>query len=124
MTIARDEYEVVLKNDLTSFIERSFYELNPQTQLSPQPSHRSSCLPARRLPTTETPKRLIVTMPPRSLKSHCVSMALPAFLLGHNPAAQIICVSYGQDLADKLARDSRTVMGSAFYQENLSSMHG
>jgi len=44
-------------------------------------------------------------------------VAFPAFLLGHNPASQIICVSYGQDLADKLARDSRTVMGSAFFKK-------
>ena len=115
MTIARDEYEVVLKNDLTSFIERSFYELNPQTQLilSPHIEVLASRLDACR---QQKIRRLIVTMPPRSLKSHCVSIALPAFVLGHNPAAQIICVSYGQDLADKLARDCRTVMGSAFYK--------
>jgi hypothetical protein len=27
-------------------------------------------------------------------------------LLGHSPATQVICASYGQDLADKHARDS------------------
>jgi predicted phage terminase large subunit-like protein len=46
-----------------------------------------------------------------------VSVAFPAFLLGHNPASQIICVSYGQDLADKLARDCRNLMDSSFYQK-------
>ena len=49
-------------------------------------------------------RRLIVNLPPRSLKSHAVSIAFPAFLLGHNPSVQVICASYGQDLADKLAR--------------------
>lgn len=29
----------------------------------------------------------------------------------------MICASYGQDLADKLARDCRTLMGSSWYQE-------
>jgi hypothetical protein len=31
----------------------------------------------------------------------------PAWCLGHDPSAQILCVSYAQDLADKLARDCR-----------------
>ena len=32
-----------------------------------------------------------------------------------SPTKRIICVSYGQDLADKLARDTRTIMMSALY---------
>jgi hypothetical protein len=42
-------------------------------------------------------KRLIITLPPRHFKSMCATVALPAFLLGHNPAAQIICASYGKE---------------------------
>lgn len=45
------------------------------------------------------------------------SSALPAWLLGHNPSQQIICASYGADLAGKLSRDCRTVMESAWYRE-------
>lgn len=59
--------------------------------------------------------RLIVCVPPRSLKSHCASVALPAWWLGHDPTAQLLCVSYAQDLADKHARDCRSVMLSAWY---------
>ena len=44
------------------------------------------------------------------------SVAFSAWLLGHDPAKQIICASYGQDLADKHARDCRTLMASAFYR--------
>jgi hypothetical protein len=61
-------------------------------------------------------RRLIINLPPRSLKSHCASIAFPAWLLGHDPTLQIICASYGQDLADKLARDTRTLMLSPWYQ--------
>ena len=90
-----------------SFIERSFYELNPQTAFSTSPHIEvmASRLEACRQGKT---KRLIVNLPPRSLKSHAVSVAFPAWLLGHNPATQIICASYGQDLADKHARDCRS----------------
>jgi hypothetical protein len=40
----------------------------------------------------------------------------PAFLLGHDPTAQIICASYGQELANKHALDCRTILTSAWYQ--------
>ena len=44
------------------------------------------------------------------------SIAFPAWCLGHDPSAQILCASYAQDLADKLARDCRSVMMSAWYR--------
>jgi hypothetical protein len=62
------------------------------------------------------PGRLIVSLPPRHLKSHLASIALPAWCLGHDPSAQIICVSYAQDLADKLSRDCRALLASDWYQ--------
>jgi predicted phage terminase large subunit-like protein len=46
-----------------------------------------------------------------------VSVAFVAWLLGHEPAKQIICASYGQALADKHARDTRIVMSSEFYKQ-------
>ena len=48
-------------------------------------------------------RRLIVNLPPRSLKSITFSVALPAYLLGHRQRLRIICVSYSGDLAKKLA---------------------
>jgi predicted phage terminase large subunit-like protein len=66
-------------------------------------------------------RRLIITLPPRHLKSLLASVALPAFWLGHYPDAQIICVSYGQNLAEKLANDCRSIMASRFYQRTFST---
>ena len=51
------------------------------------------------------------------LKSHAVTVAFTAWLLGHKPTTQIIAASYGQDLADKHSRDARTLIASAFYQK-------
>jgi hypothetical protein len=45
-----------------------------------------------------------------------VSVAFVAYWLGHAPSARIICASYGQDLADKHARDCRALMESDWYQ--------
>jgi predicted phage terminase large subunit-like protein len=110
-----EEYRVLLRNDLMSFIERSFYELNSQANFL---AGEYIELMASTLETCRSrkTKRLIMNLPPRTLKSHAASVAFPAWLLGHDPSVQIICASYGQDLSDKHGRDCRTLMSSAFYR--------
>src|SRR3984893_11508874 len=61
-------------------------------------------------------KRLIITVPPRSLKSISASVAFPAFLLGLNPAIKIVCASYSNELPTKHSIDCRNLMKSAFYR--------
>ena len=98
--ISPQEYQALLRKDFYSFIERAFYEINPETQFLPNWHIEKIAqeLEECRLGNT---KRLIINLPPRSLKSHCASVAFPAWLLGHNPSAQIICVSYGQELSTR-----------------------
>ena len=60
--------------------------------------------------------RLIVTMPPRHLKSVTISVAWVAWMLGRDPALRFICVSYSQDLATKHAADCRAVMATEWYR--------
>lgn len=62
-------------------------------------------------------KRLIIEVPPRSLKSLLGSVAFPAYILGRQPNAKIICASYSQDLATKLHNDCRIVMRTDQYRE-------
>ena len=61
-------------------------------------------------------RRLIINMPPRSLKSIAASVAFPAFLLGHDPSRRVICVSYSGDLAKKHSNDFRAVLELPWYQ--------
>jgi predicted phage terminase large subunit-like protein len=122
MELSWEEYECVLRRDLMSFVERSFYELNAQAKFLNSPhievlvSKLESCRRGKI-------RRLIINLPPRSLKSHAASVVFPAWLLGHDPSTQIICSSYGQDLADKHARDCRTLMGSTFYRRLFPNTH-
>ena len=60
---------------------------------------------------------MIINMPPRHLKSHLASVAFPAWCLGHDPSAQILCVSYARYLADKLSRDCRHILTSDWYRQ-------
>ena len=43
-------------------------------------------------------------------------IVFPAWYLGNDPSGQIICVSYAQELADKLSRDYRRIMISDWYR--------
>ncbi len=115
MKLSHSNYRALLRRDLYTFTERSFYELNPTTKFMPNwhLELATAALDACRRGEIE---RLIINQPPRSPKSHCVSVAFVAFMLGHDPSAQIICASYGQELANKHAMDCRAIMTSAWYQ--------
>jgi len=115
-TLTPDQYFVALRNDFSAFIEGSFYQLNLGAKFLRNWHINVIACELERCLRGET-KRLIICVPPRSLKSHCASVAFPAWLLGHRPSAQIICASYGQDLADKFAQDCRNLMNSDWYRK-------
>ena len=51
-------------------------------------------------------RRLIITQPPRSLKSICTSVAFVAWSLGHDPSKRFACVSYSRSLPPPLRVNS------------------
>ena len=71
---------------------------------------------------SETIKRLIITVPPRSLKSIMCSVAFPAFVLGHDPTKRLIVASYSADLAIKHGNDFRVVVNSGEYHAIFPGM--
>src|SRR5438132_6840009 len=109
------ELDVILRSDLGYFAERCFYDLNPQAAFL---TNWHLEVVAAKLTAVREGKirRLIINLPPRHLKSLLPSIAFPAWCLGHDPSAQILCVSYAQDLAGKLARDCRSIMMSPWYR--------
>ena len=113
--LSLNDYHALLRRDLYAFVERCFYELNPTATFQPNwhieaiASELEACRRGERT-------RLVINEPPRSLKSLCVSVAFVAFVLGHDPSAKIVCVSYGQDLANKHAMDCRTILNSSWYR--------
>ena len=67
-------------------------------------------------------RRLINTQPPRTLKSLCASVALPAWFLGHYPAERVVVVSYSDHLARAHANDFRRLVNDPLYQATFPSM--
>jgi len=115
LNLTSTEYYAFLRQDFRAFIERCFYVLNPATDFLPNwhidviASELEAC---RRHETN----RLIINVPPRSLKSLCAN-AFVAFLFGKDPSARVLCASYAQELANKHALDCRTILNSRFYQD-------
>ena len=109
------ELDAILRNDFPSFVHKVFLTVVPGEHYFDNwhiyaIAYQLQCVQQGDI------KRLLITLPPRSLKSIIVSVAYPAFLLGHDPTLQILCASYSQPLASKMSRDCRLVMASDWYK--------
>ena len=106
----------ILRQDFASFLRKTFHTLSPGQEYVPG-WHISAI--AHRLQQVQRGevRRLVINMPPRSLKSIAASVALPAYLLGHDPTQRIICVSYSSELARKHSNDFRAVLDAAWYRD-------
>ena len=114
-SLSPPEIGAAVRKDFYSFLIRCFYELHGGQAYSP--SWHVEVMAARLAAVLDGgAKRLVVNVPPRHLKSLAASIALPAWLLGHDPTLAIVNVTYGQDLSDKFARDCRAIMTSESYQ--------
>ena len=110
-----DEFHALTRLDFNVFVERVFVELNGSEPYLDNFHIGLVCAELEAVRRGDI-RRLGIALPPRSLKSIIVSVAYPAWLLGHDPTTKIICASYGQQLADNLARDCRQVMRSDWYR--------
>jgi predicted phage terminase large subunit-like protein len=102
------------RKDFVSFVRKVFHVLHPSAIFH---MNWHICRIAYVLEQLRLGKitRLMITVPPRSLKSIMCSVAFPAFVLGHDPTKRLIVASYSADLAVKHGLDFRTVINSAEY---------
>ena len=115
------QFQALLRLDLSPFVQRCFNELAPATQY-----HHNWHLDAMAYHLGEVAagrcKRLVITLPPRSLKSISASVAFPAWLLGHDPLRRIICVSYGRALTTAHANQFRRIVKTGWYKSLFPAM--
>ena len=109
---------VFLRQDLCAFVQKVFETVNPGVTFSQNWSTEAVTHALQKV-VNGSSTRLIINIPPRNLKSICASVALPAFLLGHDPTRKLICVSYSDDLAAKFSNDCRAVMRSEWYRRTF-----
>ena len=107
--------EEFTKTDYLVFLRKVFATVQPGTQFHQNWHHAAIAHVLDRVMRGEL-RRVLVTVPPRSLKSITISVAFPAFLLARDSSKKILCVSYSNELATKLSIDFRAVMKSAWYR--------
>lgn len=105
----------LLRDDLAAFVEKVFVTLNPDTSYVHAWYIEAIAYQLERVYQGKN-QRLLITQPPRTLKSICTSVAFVAWALGKNPALSFVCVSYSQELALDLARKFRIVVNSTWYR--------
>lgn len=114
-------FEALLRRKLAAFTERCFNELTPaHTYLHSW--HLEAIAYQLEQVADGRIKRLIITLPPRSLKSLITSVAFPAWVLGRDPHKRIISVSYARTLVADYANQFRRVARADWYRALYPSM--
>ncbi len=112
----KKERNLVLRSDFYSFMRKAFESQNPGT-LFLDNWHLHAIVYYLELCRRGIIKRLLVTISPRSLKSHIASICFPSFLLGHDPSIKILCASYSSVLSEELSNKCRMLMKEDWYKE-------
>jgi predicted phage terminase large subunit-like protein len=112
--------QALLRTDFRAFLARVFMTLTPGQRYINSWHIDAIAWHLERVRRGEI-RRLIINMPPRSLKSIAASVAFPAFVLGQDPSRRLICVSYSGDLAKKRSNDFRAVLESRWYRSAFPS---
>jgi predicted phage terminase large subunit-like protein len=110
----------LLRNNFLAFLQKSFVTLCPGQEFVPEWYLEAIAHALDRVRQGKC-KRLIINLPPRSLKSITASVAFPAFLHGNDPTLRIIGVSYSGELAKKHSNDYRTLVESDWYKRLFPS---
>ncbi len=106
--------EAACRSDFVSFFRKCFHTLMPHAALLMTWHIYAMAFKLEQMRRGMI-RRLIINVPPRSLKS-TMMVAFVAFLLGLDPTLRIILVTYGSDLSVKFTNDIRAILNSPWYQ--------
>ena len=113
--------QTLLAHDLTAFTEFAFGVVRPGINYRPNWHLEAVTYKLSQVAEGKV-RRLIITLPPRTLKSLCASVALPAWFLGHHPWERVVVVSYSDFLARNHANDFRRLVNDPLYQATFPTM--
>jgi hypothetical protein len=115
MTNEAEIYRLMYRTNFGAFAEAAFGELHSNAQLD---RNWHINVLADRLATFSLggTTRLMINLPPRSLKSFMTSIAMPAFTLGRDPRFKILILAGTPDLAADLRTNITRLMRSDRYR--------
>lgn len=108
-------YDAMARIDFPTFVARVMQTLEPG---NPYEENWHVHLISRHLEEVRLglKTRLMLNMPPRSMKSILVSVAFSAWILGHDPTRRIMCLTYSKDVAQAQAQLFHRLMASDWIQ--------
>lgn len=113
-------FRAIMREDFASFARRALAEIMPGVDLKWNWHLDLIADRLTRLADGEI-KRLLICVPPRSLKSLLCSVLFPAWLLARDATERILCLSYAQPLAEDFARQCRQLIDSPFYRATFDT---
>ena len=116
MIIDRRTADAIYRVNFGAFAYAAYEVVHPGEPLCPNWHIDCLCHHLAEMESGQIPNRLVINLPPRSLKSYLGSVAWVAWMLGRKPGLRIICASYSEELAHKFSRDCRALMESTFYK--------
>ena len=111
-----DETKALIRTKFLAFAMKAHATLKKGRRLGNDKYLKLLAQTLTRVATGET-KRRAITMPPRHGKTFMGSICLSAWILAHDASAKILILSYGQDLADKIAYDIRDILRSEWFEQ-------
>jgi predicted phage terminase large subunit-like protein len=114
-------FQSLLANDLMAFTEFAFGVVRPGIPFKPNWHLEALTYKLAQVARGEV-RRLLITVPPRNLKSLCASVALPAWFLGHNPNERVVVISYSDLLTRTHANDFRRLVNDPLFQDIFPAM--
>ena len=106
--------DAIYRSDFIEFAMRCMRVLEPGTNITPNWHHKviGNALSEARLGIV---RRLVINQPPKTLKTHLVSVCYTLWLLLHNPGMKIAIISHDEVLAAKIVRQIRQILKSPWY---------
>lgn len=106
--LSPDQLRQLQRENFYAFLIDAFAILHPGSAFQPAPYLEAMCYALERVYRGDC-RRLLITIPPRYLKSITVSVAFSAWVLGQDPSKRILAASYANDLAAKHSRHFRAL---------------
>jgi len=105
----------ICREDFTAFAAKAFEVVEPGTEF--EWNWHVECVAEHLMACYRGEiKRLIINVPPRTLKSYLVARAFPAWVMGKNPHEKFICTSYGEPVAEQNSLAARAIVNSEWYR--------
>lgn len=108
-------WDMMCRTDFVVFVGRVMAVLEPGTRYEENWHIEHLAYRLENVRCGDT-RRLMINMPPRSMKTITVSIAFAAWVLGHDPTRRIMCVTYSDDVARAQAQLFQRIVTEPWYR--------